>query len=138
MGHLIAFSGDWERGCVESAADDLGWPKNLEDLAEGVEWSDLPQCRPAQDAANAPPPTGDSRPRARGRLAKKEPDRKIYLPRVPRDPFNRAGDEWDTMGWKARSYEDDFDSTTWSDEGLYDVYSSSELHALDGTSYSEW
>jgi general secretion pathway protein G len=44
----------------------------------------------------------------------------------------------DTSGWKARSYEDEPDATSWKDEGVYDVYSSSSLTALDGSKYEEW
>ena len=58
------------------------------------------------------------------------PDIKRVLS-MPVDPFNREGDQWDTMGWKARSYEDDPDETTWSEKGVYDVHSASELTALD-------
>ena len=128
---------DWERGCIESD-DDAGWPENLEELSEGVEWSDLPACQPTPDA-NATSPTTPPDDAPRRRLGpKKELEKKVYLSRVPRDPFNSKADEWDTMGWKARSYDDEPDSTSWRGEGVYDVYSASELTALDGTKYAAW
>jgi general secretion pathway protein G len=42
------------------------------------------------------------------------------------------------MGWMARDYDDEPDATSWGGDGLYDVYSSSELTALDGTKHFEW
>ena len=128
---------DWSRGCIESD-DDAGWPKDLKEMNEGLDWSDRPECQPRQGASpTSPTTTPGERPRRRLGPAK-EPAKKIYLARVPRDPFNREGEEWDTMGWKARSYDDDIDSTTWGDKGVYDVYSASELTALDGTTYATW
>ena len=62
------------------------------------------------------------------------PDLKVirFLRRVPVDPFTGTAD------WGLRSYQDDFDSTSWGGENVYDVYSLSDLTALDGTRYSEW
>jgi general secretion pathway protein G len=56
-----------------------------------------------------------------------------YLRRLPRDPF----DEYDE-GWGLRSYKDDPDSTFYSGEDVYDVYSQSLRYALDGTAYNTW
>lgn len=128
---------DWERGCIESD-DEGGWPRDLVELNEGVEWSDLPACQPTPDAG-APAPAPPSGERPRRQLGPKEPpEKKIYLARIPRDPFNRVNEEWDVSGWKARGYDDEPDSTTWRGNSVYDVYSSSELTALDGTKHSEW
>ncbi len=55
-----------------------------------------------------------------------------FLARIPIDPFTGEAD------WTLRSYQDDFDSTGWGGENVYDVYSSARLRALDGTYYSEW
>ena len=125
---IDAYHRDWEKGCVD-AKDERGWPKNLEELHEGVEWADSPQCNPEKLSGKLPE-IGSGRD--------EEPEMKTYLPHVPRDPFNREDDEWDTMGWKARDYEDEPDATSWGGKGLYDVYSSSELVALDGTKHGEW
>jgi general secretion pathway protein G len=56
-----------------------------------------------------------------------------YLRRLPKDPF----DEYDE-GWGLRSYKDDPDSTFYSGEDVYDVYSQSLRYALDGTAYNTW
>ena len=64
---------------------------------------------------------------------------KIYLRRIPKDPFNAYDDEWDVSGWRARCYDDEPDSSSWCGEGVYDVYSSSDLESLDRRStYEEW
>ena len=54
------------------------------------------------------------------------------LPRMPIDPMNES------LEWGLRSYQDDFDSTNWGGENVYDVYSLSRGIALDGTYYGEW
>jgi len=56
-----------------------------------------------------------------------------YLRRIPKDPF----DQYDE-GWGMRSYKDDPDTTFYSGEDLYDVYSQSTRLALDGTAYNTW
>ena len=55
-----------------------------------------------------------------------------FLQRIPIDPFTEEAE------WGLRSYQDDFDSKNWGGENVYDVYSLSELRALDGTYYKEW
>ena len=40
--------------------------------------------------------------------------------------------------WGLRSYQDDPDSTSWSGDNVYDVYTASRASALDGTRYNEW
>jgi general secretion pathway protein G len=61
------------------------------------------------------------------------PTPRKYLRRIPKDPFDRYND-----GWGLRSYEDDFDSTVWGGGDIYDVYSTSDAKALDGTYYQTW
>jgi general secretion pathway protein G len=55
-----------------------------------------------------------------------------FLRRIPFDPFTRSQD------WGKRSYQDDWDSNSWGRENVYDVYTTYEGTALDGTKYSEW
>lgn len=55
-----------------------------------------------------------------------------FLRRIPRDPM--TGEE----EWGMRSYQDDWDSTSWGGENLYDVYSLSDGTAIDGTEYKDW
>jgi len=54
-----------------------------------------------------------------------------FLRRIPIDPMTH--DEW-----VFRSYQDDVDSTSWGGENVYDVRTSSEGTALDGTKYADW
>lgn len=61
------------------------------------------------------------------------PYKRKYLRRLPKDPF----DEYDE-GWGLRSYQDDPDSTFYSGDDIYDVYSQSQRMALDGTPYNTW
>lgn len=55
-----------------------------------------------------------------------------FLRRIPRDPMTGETE------WGKRSYQDDFDSTSWGGENVYDVYSLSEGTAIDGTKYADW
>ncbi|MDW7756794.1 MAG: type II secretion system protein [Desulfuromonadales bacterium] len=61
------------------------------------------------------------------------PYKRKYLRRLPRDPFDQYGDSWGL-----RAYGDDHDSTVWGGNDIYDVYSQSDLTALDGTPYNTW
>ena len=137
---------DWEKGCIESD-DEKGWPRDIDELHDGVVFSDEDACHPERTGGinRGTNPLGGNV--AHGLTAttsrkqgekEKEPEKRVYLPHVPRDPFNEAGDAWDVSGWKARSYDDEIDSTSWKGDAIYDVYSSSELKALDGTPHAEW
>lgn len=55
-----------------------------------------------------------------------------FLRRIPIDP---------TMGdddWGLRAYQDKPDSSSWSGQNVYDVYSKNQGTALDGTKYRDW
>lgn len=55
-----------------------------------------------------------------------------FLRRIPTDP---------TMGdddWGLRAYQDKPDSSSWSGQNVYDVYSKNQGTALDGTKYRDW
>ena len=54
-----------------------------------------------------------------------------FLRRIPIDPMTHDD-------WVLRSYQDDSDATSWGGENVYDVRTSSEGVALDGTKYKEW
>jgi general secretion pathway protein G len=54
-----------------------------------------------------------------------------FLRRIPVDPMTR--DEW-----ALRSYQDDPDATSWGGENVYDIRTSSEGTAIDGTKYADW
>jgi general secretion pathway protein G len=55
-----------------------------------------------------------------------------FLRRIPIDPMTRSQE------WGMRSYQDDADSTSWGGQNVYDVYTTSEGVALDGTKYVDW
>lgn len=55
-----------------------------------------------------------------------------FLFKIPTDPFTGETE------WGKRSYQDDWDGTSWGGQNLYDVYSLSDLKALDGTMYKDW
>jgi general secretion pathway protein G len=55
-----------------------------------------------------------------------------YLQSIPVDPFTLEAE------WGMRSYQDDWDADSWGGENVYDVYSLSEVKALDGTYYKDW
>ncbi len=54
-----------------------------------------------------------------------------FLRRIPIDPMTHDD-------WVLRSYQDDTDATSWGGENVYDVRTSSEGVALDGTKYADW
>lgn len=60
-------------------------------------------------------------------------DKRIrFLRRVPLDPMTG------TYEWGLRSYQDDFDSTSWGGENVFDVYSLSVGVGLNRVPYEEW
>lgn len=54
-----------------------------------------------------------------------------FLRRIPVDPMTR-GD------WGLRSYQDEPDARAWGGQNVFDVHTTSEGTALDGTKYSDW
>ncbi len=63
-----------------------------------------------------------------GQIKKK----KKFLRRIPIDPMTGKAE------WGLRSYQDDPDSKSWGRQNVYDVYSLSDLTALDKTKYKDW
>ncbi|MCZ6669812.1 MAG: type II secretion system protein [Acidobacteria bacterium] len=55
-----------------------------------------------------------------------------FLRRIPVDPMTKTKD------WRLRSYQDDPDSRSWGRENVYDIYTTYEGTALDGTEYKDW
>ena len=55
-----------------------------------------------------------------------------FLRRVPIDPMTSS------MEWGMRSYQDRPDATSWGGQNVFDVFTTSEGTALDGTKYRDW
>jgi general secretion pathway protein G len=55
-----------------------------------------------------------------------------FLRRIPKDPMTNSYD------WGMRSVQDDPDTTSWGGQDVFDVFTTSEGTALDGTKYNTW
>lgn len=55
-----------------------------------------------------------------------------FLRRVPVDPMTRKPE------WGLRSYQDEPDATRWGGQNVFDVYTTFEGTALDGSKYRDW
>ena len=55
-----------------------------------------------------------------------------YLRRVPVDPMTRSTE------WGLRSYQDKPDATKWGGQNVFDVHTTFDGTALDGTKYRDW
>ena len=66
-------------------------------------------------------------------LAKDASGRRLkFLRRIPIDPMTSS------TQWGLRAYQDKPDSTSWGGQNVYDVHSTSDARALDGTRYRDW
>jgi len=89
----------------QTDVDQRGYPRDLDELVEGVDVGD---------------PQGGQTHKMR------------FLRSIPVDPFTGEA------AWGVRSYQDDWDSTSWGGENVWDVYSLAPGKALDGTYYKDW
>jgi general secretion pathway protein G len=55
-----------------------------------------------------------------------------FLRKIPLDPMTNSYD------WGMKSYQDEADAESWGGENVFDVYTTSQAAALDGTSYNDW
>jgi general secretion pathway protein G len=55
-----------------------------------------------------------------------------FLRRVPIDPMRHSSE------WGMRSYQDDPDATKWGGQNVFDVYTTFDGTALDGSKYRDW
>lgn len=60
-------------------------------------------------------------------------DKKVkFLRRIPIDPLTGKAE------WGLRSYQDEWDATSWGGEDVYDVYSLAPGAGMNGTAYRKW
>lgn len=105
------FHTDWEAGRMpkfNDAASEDGYPVSLEVLVEGVD------------------------------LATAAGKRKIYLRRIPRNPFAEDASQPPEEQWMLRSYQDEPDATIWGGQDVYDVRFETDRKAIDGSEYRDW
>ena len=55
-----------------------------------------------------------------------------FLRHIPVDPMTHSAE------WGLRSYQDKPDSTHWGGQNVFDVYTTFDATALDGTKYRDW
>lgn len=55
-----------------------------------------------------------------------------FLRRIPIDPMTN------TTEWGLRSYQDKPDATSWGGQNVFDVFTTSDGTALDGSKYRDW
>lgn len=60
-----------------------------------------------------------------------------YLRKIPRDPYGDQKLEPEQQ-WILRGYQDEVNSIVWGKKDVYDIKSTSEAIALDGTPIREW
>lgn len=107
-GALDDYKRAMERDPVTGAATGSGYPPSLKVLVDG---------------------TPDTRPQARGSML-------YFLRAIPRDPFAKR-DVPAEQTWRLRSYASPPDKPE-PGADVYDVHSSSQATALDGTPYAQW
>ena len=55
-----------------------------------------------------------------------------FLRRIPYDPMTRSNE------WGMRSYQDKPDATRWGGQNVFDVFTTFDGTAMDGTKYRDW
>lgn len=93
---------------IEVEDDSEGYPPDLETLVEGVEVQ-----------------KDEGEDNDRKKIQK-------FLRRIPKDPMTNSYE------WGLRAYQDDYDTTSWGGDNVYDVYTRSPGTALDGSKYRDW
>jgi general secretion pathway protein G len=107
-GALDAYRQAADEGRILKNQDESGYPRRLEDLADGV--------------PDAKDPKG-------GRL--------VFLRRIPRDPMTRGAGAPGATTWGKRSYASPRSDPREGDD-VFDVYSLAPGNGMDGIPYREW
>ena len=97
-----------DEGRIRKSVGDSGYPKKLEELAEGVE-----------DQKNA------------------KKDKIYFLRRIPRDPFNADPTLSAAGTWGKRSYASPPDDPKEGDD-VFDVFSTAQGKGINGQLYRDW
>lgn len=105
---IDAYKLAWDEGRVKKSIDETGYPKSLEQLAEGVENEKSPKR-----------------------------EKIFFLRRVPRDPFNADASLSAAATWGKRSYASDPDEPR-DGADVFDVFSRAPGKGSDGRPYKEW
>jgi general secretion pathway protein G len=92
--------------------------------------ADQQQIRSGPDTQNYPP---DLETLVKGVPLGNTGDKTIrFLRKIPIDPITGKAD------WGKRAVSDDYDSTSWGGKNVFDVYSSSQATAINGSRYADW
>jgi general secretion pathway protein G len=105
---IDAYKLAWDEGRVKKSIDETGYPKSLEQLAEGVENEKSPKR-----------------------------EKIFFLRRIPRDPFNADASLSAAATWGKRSYASDPDEPR-DGADVFDVFSLAPGKGSDGRPYKEW
>lgn len=97
-----------DQGAIIATSAQSGYPASLRTLVDGVP---------------------DARPQGRGRM-------QYFLRQIPRDPFADARLPAEQT-WRLRSYASPPNKPA-AGADIYDIHSSSDKNALDGTPYASW
>jgi general secretion pathway protein G len=105
---IDAYKLAWDEGRVKKGIDESGYPKSLEQLAEGVENEKSPKR-----------------------------EKLYFLRRVPRDPFNPDTAISAAASWGKRSYASEPDEPR-EGADVFDVFSRAPGKGSDGRPYRDW
>ena len=105
---IDAYKQAWDEGRMVKRPGESGYPKQLEDLAEGVEDQKSPKH-----------------------------ERMYFLRRVPRDPFAADEGLKPSETWGKRSYASPPDDPRDGDD-VFDIYTRAPGKGLNGRPYREW
>jgi general secretion pathway protein G len=107
--------------------------KNLQNMRDAIDrYHELAlqhKFRTAVASDNYPPDLDEL---VKGEEISSDGKRLVFLKKIPVDPMTGKAD------WGIRCTSDDYDSTTWCGNNVFDVYSKSTATAMNGTKYSDW